>query len=503
MGVLELMSLFLVAAASAVVTAVATRRSERPAGPILRLNSPPKSFWRRLGENWTLFVLGLLSLLLLGAGIWTAYLNLRTVVVTIAVEDSHDETVILLEAVKALVARSDSNIRINLRHSQGTAENLRLLESGAVQMATALSAASAGPHARLVADLFETDLQLIAPAGSATSQFSDLKGKRIGLPKGSSAYQTFLLVADHFGLNERDFNFVGGNSDRADQAFERGEVDARFDVRPLHGSAAGKLLSAGKATLLPIDPEIRFRKPAFEPAVISKGAYSAVPLVPSADVATLALRQLLLARDDADDRAVRTIAALLAHHRHEISSAIPVASVNVRTLVSQISRPDAIHGVITPIHSAAASSFDAPRPSLIAGDLGLWSFLGIAFVLAVLWIAELRRAFERTQRRRADPYNIKVIALMSEARTALQLTALDPIETELMVLGASAVADLQADRLSDGAFQSVQLMLLTAFSAIRDRRDLLQDGPAARTTEAETQGTNPWAFSRFLQVKSS
>ena len=44
----------------------------------------------------------------------------------------------------------------------------------------------------------------------------------------SGQYASFLQVAQHFGLAEKDFTFIGDSDQNSDLAFQQGQVDAIF-----------------------------------------------------------------------------------------------------------------------------------------------------------------------------------------------------------------------------------------------------------------------------------
>jgi hypothetical protein len=54
---------------------------------------------------------------------------------------------------------------------------------------------------------------------------------QIPLPQAGGQYQSFLSVAEHFGIGAKVCTFVGADEESSDRAFVSGEADAVFRVR--------------------------------------------------------------------------------------------------------------------------------------------------------------------------------------------------------------------------------------------------------------------------------
>lgn len=127
----------------------------------------------------------------------------------LAAGDSAGESYILSKAIETVVERHYPNIDLTVQETGGTSENLKLLETDRVQLATAQADIPTGPTARLIADLYEDKFQLLVRRGSGIKHFTDLAGKRLALQQKGGQYKSFLKVAQHYGLRETDFRFVG------------------------------------------------------------------------------------------------------------------------------------------------------------------------------------------------------------------------------------------------------------------------------------------------------
>ena len=73
-----------------------------------------------------------------------------------------------------------------------------MIEEGRAQLALAQSDVRPGPHARMVAILYDDYFQLLAPKDSPIHEFVDLRGRRIAQPN-SGELASLLRIAEHFG----------------------------------------------------------------------------------------------------------------------------------------------------------------------------------------------------------------------------------------------------------------------------------------------------------------
>lgn len=67
---------------------------------------------------------------------------------------------------------------------------------------------------------------IIIPKGSKIKELRDLKGKKIAVAKGSSAYNFLYMALDQAGLSDKDIKVVQLQPDEARPALDNGSVDA-------------------------------------------------------------------------------------------------------------------------------------------------------------------------------------------------------------------------------------------------------------------------------------
>ncbi|HZD49076.1 MAG TPA: TAXI family TRAP transporter solute-binding subunit [Silvibacterium sp.] len=414
-------------------------------------------------------IVSLVFLSWLGIALWQGS---RTQYLTLAAGASDGDSYILGSALKTVVERHYPRIRITLRETGGTVENLQMLEDGRAQLAAAQADVLPGPNARLLAVLYDDTFQLLVPADSPLQKITDLRGKRIALIQTGGQFQSFLRVAEHFGLHQSDFYFVGTTDASADEAFLNGNADAIFRVRAIGNPDIQKLVQSGRARFLPIGQAaaMKISHPAFEPAVIPEGAYLGNPSAPPQDLPTVAVHRTLLARDTANAAAIRAITEVLIDHRQEIMREIPARMTEVRLLLVQTRRPEPQTGMEPPLHPGALSFYEKDKPSFLLAHADV---VGLIFTMGLMigsWIWQLKHWMQKKQKNAADYYSNRVVALISAAQKADSATELENIWNELLNILAEAVRDLDKDKLSEESFHSFRAILQIGMEVTRDRR---------------------------------
>ena len=97
------------------------------------------------------------------------------------------DSYLICRALKTVAEKTYPKLRVTVLETPGTVENLRLMEAGTVDLATAQADVSSGATARSVVVLFDDVFQLLTHEKSASHGFADLRGKTIGLSRGGGA----------------------------------------------------------------------------------------------------------------------------------------------------------------------------------------------------------------------------------------------------------------------------------------------------------------------------
>jgi uncharacterized protein len=406
--------------------------------------------------------IGLLAISLGATGWFVADLwgRSRTHKLILVAGNPTGESYILAKAIETVIEAKVPRVTIEVQETNGTAENLERLagtqETGKkADLATAQADFPAGDQARIVAVLYADNFQVIVQGKSTLQKFTDLKGKRIGLPSSGGQYKSFIQVAEHFGLTKQDFTFIGNDDQTADTAFERGQVDAVFRVRAIGNTQIANLIQNHGGRLIPIEQAeaMRVKHPAFEPAKLPKGAYKgSEPTVPTEELATLNVQRLLLANATLDPDLVRQITQALNENRRDLQAAIPAAVSNATPLVSSIRRPEATGGTGIPIHPGALAYYDRDEPTFLQKNADYVALILTVILLLGSWLWELKRWMERRRKDIADRYIEQLIDVMNQCQTA----AIPPKEALLKIdqLFEGVAAELVKESISQESFRT-------------------------------------------------
>ncbi|MGF1538304.1 MAG: TAXI family TRAP transporter solute-binding subunit [Elainellaceae cyanobacterium] len=339
---------------------------------------------------------------------------------TFAVGDPGSESYVLGRAVQQVVEAHHPNIKLDVIETVGSIDSLQRLESGEAQLITAQADVTPGPKARAIATLYRDLFQLVVPEQSSIEAFTDLKGQRIGVPRESGQFLSFIEVANHFGLTENDFNFVGVDDEEAIAAFQH-RVDAIFRVRAPGNHVVQRLVQQNQGRLVPLDQAraMKIQYPALEAATLPKGTYKgSFPAVPPADLDTVAVHKMLYASSRVSSRVVQEIAATLKDYPQEIADAIPADAREMKPLAAAIQPARTDFGIA--LHPGAIAAYAQNKPSFVAKNFDFLALLLSIAVPVASWIWELRSRAEKRGKSLSDSYVSDVIKLMDDGQTSQQ-----------------------------------------------------------------------------------
>jgi TRAP transporter TAXI family solute receptor len=367
---------------------------------------------------------------------------------TIAAGDKTGESYIISAAIKKVIERR-SNIQLQVKETTGTTQNIEMLSTGKAQLATAqvdVAAEKIGnlnslskANVRTVALLYKDTFQLVVK-NPQINQFVQLKGKTIALAASGGQYQSFLTVAKHFGLSEKDFKITGldsngkpipaYNDDLADKDFQENKADAVFRVRAIGNRSIADLVNKhqGKLISIPQAEAMKIKQPAFESAIIPQGAYRGHFPVPSIDLPTVAISRLLLTNDQVDASIIRKLIQTIYENRQEIANEIPQEIANeipqdhaeIKPLISSISRPKENSGVDISLHPGAVAFYEKDKPSFIQEYADYVGLLLTIFLITLQWIRQLKLWIAQSKKDEADEYLKSAISLMKPGQYQLE-----------------------------------------------------------------------------------
>lgn len=416
--------------------------------------------------NLMLILLGSVSIGLILGLLALIVGNTKVYQLRFAAGDPTGESYILGQAIAKTIEQYTDNIEIELVTTKGTSENLEKLEANTVDFATTQADIPVGPSARALAVLYRDLFQLIVKDNSGINQFTDLKGKTIGLQPRGGQFQSFLDVAKHYGLSQKDFKFVGNSDNEADVAFQNNQVQAVFRVWAPGNQGIAILVQHHQGRLIAIEQAMamQLKYPAFQPAEIPQGAYQGVPAVPDRDLPTIAVDRLLLAHEKVPEKIVRQIVTILNERQQDIADRVTLDSA--KPLVVGIHDPRQAGGLDVPIHAGALNYYDRNTPSFVQQNADL---LGLLLTLALLlgsWVWELKNWVERSKKDFADQYIERAVHLMQDKGSPQgRQKSLDKVFRE-------AASHLVGERISQESFRTFNEAYKTARETIEREKTL-------------------------------
>jgi len=448
---------------SASPTSVRSVRTFRPVQAFLNLDP-----LRRL----VLLTLGGLSLGLLLGLLLNAISSARVYRLKLAAGDPSGESYILSQAIAQAVQQEHPKIQIEVVQTGGTSANLKMMGESEAQLATAQADVAAPTSARAVAVLYRDLFQLVVQDQSTIKQFTDLAGRAIGLQQTGGQFNSFLEVAEHYGLQKTDFIFVGNSDQETEQAFQQKQVAAVFRVRAAGNRSVDELVQRYQGRLIGIEQAqaMRIKHPAFQAAQIPQGAYRGNPPVPDRDLNTVAVERLLLASRSVPDAVIRDITATINERRQQLADQIPAEHAFVKPLVSDIGDPRRDGSGDLPIHPGALSYYERDKPSFIQEHA---DFVGLLLTVGLLcgsWVWEFKNWLERRRKDHADLYIRRTLDLMKVGKTP------DLKQRDLDLVFREAADDLVDEKISQESFRTFNEAYKTARETIeREKLMALQD----------------------------
>ncbi len=405
-------------------------------------------------------LIGLVVALFLGGALLVHRANqVRQLVLAAGPADG--EGFAIAHAIADVIVRHEPRIEIVVLETAGSRDNMQLIEEGRVDLATVQANVPASPAARLIAALYPDAFQLIAREETGIESGAALAGRRIALPpRGGGPYDSFWLLAEHYGLAASDLEALPMTVEAAQLAMLTGAVDAVFTVRAPGNPTIRTLVESTPSRFVPIDQAaaMRLRQPALGPGTIPRGSYRGYPPVPSVDLATAAVQSLLVADAGLDDRLARTITETLFERRRDLVSITPLAGF--------ISPADATGGTFLPLHPGARRYYDREKPSILQENAEI---LALSVSLLLLLGSGLLRLASTRRRGRLDRYNHQLLSLYRDARAMDDAGQLVEQRDRMMVVLGRVVDDAEQGRITSEGFHIFSFTWEAVNRAIQDR----------------------------------
>jgi TRAP transporter TAXI family solute receptor len=261
--------------------------------------------------------------------------------------------------LSSVYAKAIPGASVTAQATQGSVENMRLLENGdgelAFTLGDTLADAWAGnkeagfdaPYRKLraIAKIYPNFVQVVASTRTGIKTLADLKGKKVSVgPKGSGTELNAIAIFKAAGFSFSDLGKVDyspfGTSARL---VIEGALDATLQSAGLGAESIRHLLALGQARLIPIPAEVvaKVGSQVYVAATIPANTYEGQ----TADVPTASVSNFLVTRTGVSDHVAYLMTKSLFDQLAQLAQTYPAAE--------EISVKTATTGLPIPLHPGA------------------------------------------------------------------------------------------------------------------------------------------------------
>jgi len=430
--------------------------------------------------------------LLMAVIVWWSMITSGTSVLVFSTGSSSGLYHRLATQIKQAVEEAHPDIKIELRPSQGSAENLKRLGDGESQLSLAQNDGIGGQAVRSLAALYPEVLHLVRRRQANIGSLQDLSGKRINIGPSGSGTESLTTALLEFAdvtlspeLTQR-LSFT-----EALRQLQADELDAAFFLVGIGGTTIEAALTDEDLLLTPLhiqpetedDPEqtarvftdgFRVHYPHVSPHTIPVMAYHGRPLSP---IPSVGVRAVLVCNADLDADIAERITRTLFERRADLSRKEP--------RFAQLDEQRAQSRLQFPVHEGAENYYRRREPSFLSEHAEAMGFLMTLVLLGWSVLTWGQRWYVQSRKNRIDTYYQAVNEVMRRLQTDTTIETLDALETELLSIRQRAASELVNEQLAaDESYVIYQNMVngcLMLLSRARSRRTEAE--PSAGGTE--------------------
>jgi len=384
------------------------------------------------------------------------------------------------QAIAKVVQKHNPRIRITVKATAGSAQNLELLENKSVHLAIAQIDTPTPTSARSIASLYSEVFHLIVRPNSPISQIPDLKKRNFATPiKGSGSYHAFWNMMNHYGLKPEDLKIIELNTTDARLALEQNRVEGYFQVIALNNSSLRQFLQKTGARLLPIEQAaaMKILAPYLESDIIPKGTYQAFPPIPDQDLPTVSVQAILYTHQGMSNEVIKDITTILYEHRSDLIAENPrTATIAFPSISNQ--------NLGVPLHQGAKAYYDREKPSFLQENAEPIALIITVITIIVSLLLNLKSRLSEAQKNRADGYNLEIALLLEQIHKTEDPKELAQIGDRLLEIFNKVIRDLDLDKLSPESYQLFVFPWQMAITALRHKELLLAQQKSANTINA-------------------
>ena len=376
----------------------------------------------------------------------------------------------IFAAINPVFAAESSFIRLASVPTRDPEATARALEAGEVDMAIIRPDLAVPSNGRTIAMLRREPVLLIAPANGKIEKVADLKGKAIGLVKGSALNGAILdRILSYYEVSEQSVRRVELSANEVAAAVRQKRVAAFFVIGPVGPGVVTDVVATisragnGAPEFLAVEEAeaIAKRNPTLEKLEVARGALQGSPAVPDESITTLAVTRRLVVRSSMFDWSAGEIARLMFINKPKITADLPFAY--------QMEAPDTDKDAILPVHSGVAAYVNGEQKSLYDAFESLFWMGWMLCTLIGVSYAALRGRLNRSRHDATSDATDRALDMLSQTRDA-DAKRLDSLEREADRLMHWSLQRRANDAIDDERFQFLTLALGQVHQAIERRR---------------------------------
>ena len=361
----------------------------------------------------------------------------------------------LASQMKQAIEDAHPDITIELRTSQGSAENLRRLGSGDAQLSLAQNDGVGGPTVRSLSALYPEVLHLVRRSQADIRSLDDLSGKRIGIGSAGSGTESLTTaLLDFAGVTLTPKLTKRTSFSEALRQLQADELDAAFFLVGVGGSTIDDALNDEDLLLTPLhtqpdpttDPEhtarvftdgFRVHYPHVSPHTIPVMAYSGRPAKP---IPSVSVRAVLVCHADLEADVAERITRTLFERRAALSREDPS--------FAQLDEQRAQSRLQFPLHHGAENFYRRREPGFLSEHAESMGFVITLMLLGWSMLAWGQRWYVQSRKNRIDTYYQAVNDVIRRLQTDATPETVDALEAELLDIRQRASSELVNEQLA-------------------------------------------------------
>lgn len=384
--------------------------------------------------------LGLVAL----SAIAVLYVSLPTRL-TIAVGPRESDDYRVIREFAQLMHIERRSIRLRLIATDGAQASAALMQKGEADLAVVRADVALPQNGQTVVVMHKNAALLVGKRGLKLKNVGDLRGKRVGLMRGTGTNRRLLeLILKHYDVALDSLTLVPLALPEVAAAVSEGKIDVLFAVGAPTGPTLADAVhamvqaSGGPPVFIPVEDAeaIAQKSPIHESIEILRGIFGGSPPRPDEAFTTLSVSHRLMAKSRLSESTVASLTRLIFALRPNVATVVPLAS--------SIEAPDEAVDQAIPVHPGALAYVNSDEKTFF-DRYGDWFYLG---VMAISLLGSVGAVAAGTiSRRRADPHRERVkrvLSILTEGRAARDEATLHAYRDELDDIVTATLRDEHA-----------------------------------------------------------